>query len=322
MAVPTNKASFKQYCLENLGQPVIKINVSDEQVDNRVDFALQKFYDYHMDASDKIYYKYQLTPNNHSTSIYDLTIANGGINYTNGDLLTFTGNGSEANGYVQTNGNGTITSLVFTNGKDYANPPTIGITTSTGSNASITSQLGGFIPLPENIIGVNQIFDVGISASSSNILWNLKYQMVLSDLYMFNNLEIVPYYTAMQNVALIEEILVGKQPLRFNRYQNKLYIDMDYSQIEDGNFIIVECYQVIDPATYPEVWSNWWLQEYATCLIKLQWGSNLKKFGNMQMPGGMSFNGQEIYDEAVQEKKELEYELINSLSIPVSMFVG
>lgn len=322
MAIPTDRESFKGFCLRALGAPVIQINVADEQIDDRVDFALQTFYDWHMEGSDRTYYKYQLSANNRSNAIYSLTINSGGTLYTNGDLLVFTGNtGTEANGYVTTDANGTITSLTFTNGKDFVVEPIVTVDTSTGSNADITAELGGFIPIPDNIIGISGIFDVGISSSASN-LFNLKYQIVLNDLYMFNNLNIVPYYVAMQNVALIQEILVGKQPLRFNRYQNKLYIDMDWSIVVDGQFIIVEAFKVIDPVLYPEVWKNRWLQQYAICLMKIQWGNNLKKYGSMAMVGGLSFNGQQIYDEAVAEEDRLMQELKNSLSLPPAIMIG
>jgi hypothetical protein len=163
---------------------------------------------------------------------------------------------------------------------------------------------------------------LGIASSGANLLFNMKYQIVLNDIMMFNNLNIVPYYSAMQNVALIEEILVGRQPLRFNQYENKLYVDMDWSTNIVGNWIIIEAYQVVDPNEFTEVWSNAWLQEYATCLIKLQWGNNLKKFGNMALIGGMTFNGQQIYDEALQEKQVLEQQLVETYSLPLGFFTG
>ncbi len=323
MAVPTNKSQFKEFCLRALGKTAIDINITDEQADDRIDFALRTFYDFNFEGSERSYFKYQVTPNNHSTAIYDLTIDNGGIGYTNGDVLTFsnTGAGRDAEGTVTTDANGTITSLDYTNGRDFANPPTVGVTTSTGSNASITAQLGGFIPIPDNIIGITGIFDVGITSSSSN-LFNWKYQMILSDLYMFENLNIVPYYIAMQNISLIQEVLVGKQPLRFNQYTNKLFIDMDWTIVNEGTFIVVEAYAIIDAATYSEVWRNRWLQQYATCLLKMQWGNNLKKYTGMPLVGGITFNGQQIYDEAVAEEKELMYELRNTYSLPQGMYVG
>jgi hypothetical protein len=321
MAVPSSRESFKQYCLRALGKPVINIEVDDDQLEDRIDFALQTFYDWHMEGSDRTFYKYQITPNNHSTAIHSLTIVSGGTGYSNGDALTFTGNGRDSTGSVNTNSNGVITSVTFTNGAGWGNAPTVGVTTSGGSGASITAELGGFIPIPENIIAITNIFDVGISASASN-LFNLKYQIVLNDLYMFNNLNIVPYYSAMQNVAMIQEVLVGKQPLRFNRYLNRLYIDMDWSMVVVGTFIVVEAYKVFDPETFSEVWADRWLQKYTICQFKMQWGNHLKKYGQVQMIGGTVFNGQVIYDEAVAEEAELMYELQNTYSLPAAFFMG
>ena len=321
MSVPTNRATFKEYCLRALGKPVIEINVADEQVDDRIDFALRTFYDFHSDGHDKVYYKYKVSQNNHSTAIYDITIEDGGTDYANGEALVFTGgNGSGAEGTVSTNSTGGITSLTFTNGTDFSQAPTVTVDTAAGTGANLVAQLGGFIPMPENIIGVVNLFDVGIT--SGDPLFSMRYQIVLNDLMLFNNLEIVPYYITMQNMALIQEVLVGKQPIRYNRYQDKLYVDMNWNIVAPDTFIIVEAYSVIDEATYPEIFGNRWLQEYATCQIKKQWGTNMKKFQGMQMPGGLMFNGQQIYDEAVMEEKELMFELVNTYSLPPGMMVG
>ena len=132
----------------------------------------------------------------------------------------------------------------------------------------------------------------------------------------------VPYYMALQHIQFLEYLLVGKQPLRYNRHKNKLYLDMDWDRVDTGKFIIVEAYEVIDPVTYADVWKDRWLAEYATQLIKRQWGSNLKKFEGMQMPGGLKFNGQKIYDEADEDIKKLRDEMISSYSLPVTDMIG
>src|SRR6188508_1419703 len=114
MAIPTNKAEFKEFCLRALGKPVIEINCSQEQIDDRVDVALRKFTDFHFEATEKIFYKYQVQPNNISTAIYGLILNSGGTGYSNADPLVFSGGGGEAaNGTITTNGNGTITSVSF-----------------------------------------------------------------------------------------------------------------------------------------------------------------------------------------------------------------
>ena len=155
----------------------------------------------------------------------------------------------------------------------------------------------------------------------SNI-FNIRYQIALNDLYTLTNVSLVPYFMAFQHIQLIEEILVGRKPIRYNRHRNQLFIDMDWNIMPVGNYIIVEAYQIVDPDTYTDAWNDRWLLQYATALIKRQWGNNLKKFEGMQMPGGLTFNGQKIYDEAVEEITNLEKEMITSYSLPVSDMIG
>ena len=97
---------------------------------------------------------------------------------------------------------------------------------------------------------------------------------------------------------------------------------MDWNIINVGDYLILECYQVVDPDVFSKGYNERWLQNYATVLIKEQWGSNLKKFEGMQMPGGLKFNGQKIYDEARQERSEMEREMINGFSMPVHDMIG
>lgn len=187
----------------------------------------------------------------------------------------------------------------------------------------ITSQnkIDGYITLPENIIGAINIFPVG-EALNTNNLFNIRYQIALNDLYTLTSVSLVPYYMALQHIAVIEELLVGKQPIRYNRHMDRLYIDMDWNKLENDNYLIVECYQIVDPDTYTDVWNDRWLLRYCTALIKKQWGNNTKKFEGMMLPGGIQFTGQRTYEEAVEEIDKLEAEMINSYSLPVTDMVG
>jgi hypothetical protein len=184
--------------------------------------------------------------------------------------------------------------------------------------ADITNK---YVTLPDNIIGVVNLFEIG-QALNTNNLFNIRYQIALNDLYTLTSVSMVPYYMALQHVQFLEQFLVGKQPIRYNRIINRCYIDMDWTIINEGDYIILECYQVVDPADYSRAFSERWLQNYATVLIKEQWGSNLKKFEGMQMPGGLRFNGQKIYDEAVAERNKMEAEMISSFSLPVYDMIG
>lgn len=246
MALPTSRATFKEYCLRALGKPVIEVNVDDDQVDDRIDEALKYYWDYHFDGTEKIYYKYQITEQ---------------------------------------------------------------------------TKIDRYVPMPQNVIGVVNLFPIG-QALNTNNLFNIRYQIALNDLYTLTSVSMVPYYMALTHVQFLEQLLVGQQPIRYNRHMNRLYIDMDWNILNSGDYIIAEAYQIVDPDVYTDAWNDRWLLRYATCLIKQQWGTNLKKFGSMQLPGGLTFNGQQIYDEASQERDKLEQDMITSYSLPVTDMIG
>lgn len=183
------------------------------------------------------------------------------------------------------------------------------------------TKIDRYVSMPENVIGVVNLFPIG-QALNTNNLFNIRYQIALNDLYTLTSVSMVPYYMALTHVQFLETMLVGQQPLRYNRYKNRLYIDMDWNIINDGDYIIAEAYEVVDPETYTKVWADRWLQRFATCLIKQQWGSNLTKFIGMQLPGGIQFNGEKIYNDATSERLTLENEMINSYSLPVTDMIG
>ena len=165
------------------------------------------------------------------------------------------------------------------------------------------------------------LFPIGQALNTTN-LFNIRYQIALNDLYTLTSVSMVPYYMALTHVQFLEQLLVGQQPIRYNRHMNRLYIDMDWNILNSGDYIIAEAYQIVDPDVYTDAWNDRWLLRYATCLIKQQWGTNLKKFGSMQLPGGLTFNGQQIYDEASQERDKLEQDMITSYSLPVTDMIG
>lgn len=188
----------------------------------------------------------------------------------------------------------------------------------------ITAQnkLDKYIILPENIIGAVSIFNIGDPAVKADDLFNIRYQIALNDLYTLTSVSMVPYYMTMQHLGIIQELLVGKQPIRYNRHMNRLHVDMDWNTLKEGSFIIVDAYQVVDPEIYTDAWGDRWLQNYATAKIKYQWGTNLTKFIGMQLPGGVQFNGQKILDDAESEIAKMENEMINSYSLPVMDMIG
>lgn len=324
MSTPASKEELKTWCLRKLGHPVIEINYDDEQIDDRIDEALEYYKDYHFDATEKMYYKYQVTANNNNQKVYDVSVSNGGVSYTNNDTVVYTGGGSSNTpvASITTDANGTITAVTQTEfGGGYSVAPTVTISSNTGSGAVLTSRLGGFIEIPENIMGVVRMFDISSALNVGNI-FSIQYQIVLNDLYNLTSVSMVPYYMTFQHLRLLEDLLVGQQPIRYNRHKNECRIDTNWDRFAAGRWIILEAYEVVDPVEYTDVWNDRWLKRYTTALFKQQWGTNTKKYGQMQLPGGMYFNGQQIYDEATQELAELEKEMIDSYSLPISDMIG
>lgn len=185
-----------------------------------------------------------------------------------------------------------------------------------------TDKANKYITLPENIIGAVSVFSIADPSIRSDDLFNIRYQIALNDLYTLTAVSMVPYYMVMEHLALITELLVGKQPIRYSRHKDRLYVDMDWNSIKEGEYLLVEAYEVIDPTVWTDAWNDRWLQNYATALIKRQWGTNLTKFTGLQLPGGVQFNGEKILDDAVNEIQKMEEEMLSSYSLPVLDMVG
>ena len=271
MAIPTTKATFKSYCLRALGFGVSDINVSDDQVDDRIDEALQYFAQYHYDGIEKMYLKYQITAD-------DITRASSNATTTATDSVD------------------SSVTATFSEGK-------------------------GFIPMPSSVVSVIQIFPFDDSAT--NNMFDIRYQLRLNDLYDFSSTSIIHYQMTMQNLDYLSHILVGEKPVRFNQHQNRLYIDMDWANdISVGEYLIIECYRKIDPATYTDIFDDIYLKRYATALIKRQWGANLSKFNGVAMLGGVTMNGETIYSQALEELDKLEEQIQLSFETPIDYMVG
>jgi len=185
-----------------------------------------------------------------------------------------------------------------------------------------TDKINKYIPLPENIIGAVRIFPIADTLVGSNDIFNIRYQIALNDLYSLTSVSMVPYYMTMEHIALLQELLVGQQPIRYNRHKDRLYVDMDWNRSLTTQYLVVEAYEVVDPEVYSDVYADRWLLNYATAKIKYQWGSNLTKYSGMQLPGGVQFNGERILEDAAQEITKMEQEMISSYSLPVADMIG
>jgi hypothetical protein len=200
-------------------------------------------------------------------------------------------------------------------------------TISNGTQTAVLSSItlreydNKYIEIPDLVYGVTKVLSIGMASSSKNI-FDLQYQLRLNDLYDLTSTSIIYYKTVMQHLALLDLELNGHTSFRFNRTQNRLYLDINWAQdIPLGDYIIVQGYRALDPTTWNKVWNEPWLKHYVTALFKKQWATNLKKFQGIQLPGGVTLDGDKLYDEATSEIKELEDEL-QSKSAPLDFFLG
>lgn len=177
-----------------------------------------------------------------------------------------------------------------------------------------------YIPVTENILGVTRIFPIGSTNASVN-MFDLRYQMRLHELYDFTSTSYVNYVLTQQHIRTLDMLFTGEVSIRFNRHTDRLYIDWDWNNdVQTGEYIIIEGYIIIDPETYTDVYNDRMLKKLATAHIKRMWGNNMKKFGGMQLPGGIVMNGQQIYEEAVAEIAETE-QLIRSTNEEPPRFI-
>ncbi len=257
MPAVTDRRTFKEYCLRRLGFPVIEINVDDDQIEDRIDDALQYWQDYHFDGLQKIYYVRRITSGDIQQKYLDMS-------------------------QVQDSSNNRL-----------------------------------------DIVGVTRIFPIYDSLATFN-MFDLRYQLRLNELYDFTSASYVNYILTMQHLRSLELMFSGETPIRFQRHMQKLFIEWSWgtSQAPEGMIVVSECYANIDPSVYNRVWNDRWMKEYTTALIKRTWGNNLKKFSGLQLPGGVTMNGDKIYEEAVGEIEKLETEMQSEYGAPLEWFMN
>jgi hypothetical protein len=183
----------------------------------------------------------------------------------------------------------------------------------------ITNQ---YISVPDTVVGVSRILPFSNKSDGTNI-FSIRYQILINDLYSLMSTNLIYYYQVKQELELINQILVGTKPIRFNRHMNRLYVDMSWPEDADvGTWIIIECWRILDPDTYRDVYNDMFLKRYCTALIKRQWGENLKKFQGVQLPGGVTINADQIYQDAIAEITQIETEMQSRFELPVDFFTG
>jgi hypothetical protein len=180
-----------------------------------------------------------------------------------------------------------------------------------------------FIPIPNSVVSVVQVFPFTDTGGGSN-MFDIRYQLRLNDLFDFSSTSVIQYEMTMQNLDFLEHILVGETPIRFNQHQNRLYIDMDWENdiTADVDYMIIECYRKLDPTTYTDIYDDIYLKRYTTTLLKKQWGANLSKFNGVTMLGGVTMNGETLYTQALEEQNKLEEEIQLAFELPINYMVG
>lgn len=253
MAAPTNRVELKDYCLRKLGFPVIDINVDDDQLEDRIDEALQKFADFHYDGTEEIYLAHEVT---------DIDISN------------------------------------------------------------------RYVKVADSIVGVRRILPVSSgSISSTNSqgfnIFDINYQIRLNDFYNLTSSSYTYYVIARQHLSMLDMIVTGEVPFTYNKKVNKIEAQMDWSgRLNEGDYIVFEATRVVDAECYEKVFNDHWLKSYTTALFKLQWGSNLTKYTNYALPGGLVVNGEKIYNDAMLEVEKLDEKLRDVYEMPPQMLVG
>lgn len=185
---------------------------------------------------------------------------------------------------------------------------------------SFSESTGGYLTLPDHILGVNGIFK--ISNAYVNNLFGFRYQFFLNDFYNFYAYDILNYYITMSYLETLDFMLEGNKSIRYQKTQNKLTIDLDWDRILPNDWLIIECFRALDPVQYNKIYNEIFIKKHLTASIKKQWGQNLLKFEGIQMPGGITFNGRQLYDDAVQELEEFEKQMSTTFEIPPLDMIG
>ena len=305
MAVPNTRETLKQYCLRSLGKPVIDINVDEDQVEDRIDEALQYFAQYHTDGVERMYLKYKVTADDITrlTTNKKFNADEKGTVAENIELETGTNTQEEGAGdIIQESGSALLTedsTIVRTAYEETQN----------------------YLIVPDSVISVINVFPLSDRANLN--MFDVRYQLRLNDLYDFSSTSIVHYEMTMRHLDFLDHILVGEKPLRFNQLSNRLYIDMDWNEdIDAGEFLIIECYRKLDPSSHTNIFDDLYLKRYTTALIKRQWGQKLSKFSGTAMLGGVTLNGPELFSTALQEQQKLEEEIRTNYEEPPHIMQG
>ena len=324
MAALSSRQDLIDYCLRRLGFPVIEINVDEDQISDRIDDALQFWYEYHFDGRQKTFISHKITGDT-----VNLASALTG-NYIVGENLTGLTSGATTvikeieslNRFITEDTKGTFVASENVRGSISNYSAALHATTFfTAGDMS-----NKYISIGNGVLFITRMFNFGGAATSTTKdgqLFDLMYQFRQNDLYNLLGSDMI-YYTAVQShLSTLEQLLVNQRQIRFNRKMNRVYIDTDWDlTFNPGDYVVLESYSIVDPTEFSEVYDDMFLKKYATALIKRQWGENMKKFGGILLPGGVTLNGDKIYEEAIVEIEKIEQDMQLKYELPPTFMIG
>jgi len=330
MAKPTTRQQLIDYCLRQLGAPVLEINVDNDQLEDRVDDAFQFFQDYHFDATQKVFLKHLITPSTLNFYSNQLTGT-----FTAGEIVT----GGTTNATAIVVERSSTTSLKIRRTKD-GNGYVSGVANSlfsltetvTGSSSGATGKVSSltlgdvdnqYIPIDDSIIGVERVLPFDHAQSDVN-MFDVRYQLHLNDVYDLSKSSLVNYDFTQRRLSYLENIFNQAPSFSYSRHMDKLYLNIDWEGQEArvDKFVVLEVYKILEPSLYTQVYNDMFLKKYLTQLFKKQWGTNLIKFEGMQLPGGVTLNGRQLYDDAVGELEKIEEDVQLRYQLPDDFMVG
>ncbi len=283
MAQPASRNEFKEYCLRQLGAPVLEINLATEQCDDLIDDAIQYFQERHFDGVSQTFMKYRVTQDD----------IDRGRASTNGDY-------------------GTVGIVTETATADIAGTET---TFDFYENSN-------YLQVPPEIIGVTKIYHFDGINTATNNMFSVKYQLFLNDIYYWGSTEILSYAMTKTYLEDIQFLLTTQKQIRFNQRMDRLYLDIDWASLTVGDFIILDCFRALNPNDYARVWNDSFLKRYTTALMKRQWGQNLLKFQGVKLPGGVELNGRQIYDDGMKDLEIIREQMSNTYELPPLDMIG
>ncbi len=292
MAQPSTRQGLIDYCLRQLGAPVLEINVAEEQIEDLVDDAIQFFQERHFDGVQQTYLKYRITQDD----------VDRGLARPPGAPT----NSAGSTGITSTSATSTIagTATTFTY---YEN--------------------NNYLQVTPDIIGINKVFQYDGSYSGSG-MFNVKYQYMLNDVfgmwggYGAGGYDLLSYDMTMSYLETMNFLLNTHKQIRFNQRADKMYLDVDWDTLRKDDYIIIDCWRSINPNDYARVWNDSFLKPYLTALIKRQWGQNLIKFQGVKLPGGIEFNGRAIFDDGQRELDEIKQKMMSTYELPPLDLIG